>query len=135
MGEYNIHKFKLTDTQLNKIKNELENNKSINLTIKNNNFFGSHPLPITSTEKEKIDEGFDIVQVKLSKKKLQFINEHKSGGFLPLLALLPAILSGVAAVGSVDGEAAAITQAVNKKRNDDAIQVEQERHNKEVERG
>src|SRR6266853_459178 len=77
MGEYNIHKFKLTDTQLNKIKNALENNKSISLTIKNNNFFGSHPLPITSTEKEKIDEGFDNVQVKLSKKKLQFIKDQE----------------------------------------------------------
>lgn len=68
----------------------------------------------------------------ISRAQLQYIKneEEKSGGFLPLL---PLILGGLAAAGSVAGGSAAIAQAVNKKKAEDKIAAEQLRHNKEME--
>src|SRR5438093_1907554 len=130
---YEIHKFDLTDSQLNKVKNAISNNKAISITIKNNNFHGNIMLPLTKIEKEKIDEGFDSVTISLSKKKIKFIKDEKEGGFLPLLALLPAIFGGLAAAGSVAGGAAGIAKAVNDKKASDAAAEETARHNKEIE--
>lgn len=68
----------------------------------------------------------------ISRAQLQYIKneEEKAGGFLPLL---PLILGGIAAAGSVAGGSAAIAQAVNKKKAEDMIAAEQVRHNKEME--
>src|SRR6266853_1755654 len=121
---YEIHKFHLTDSQLSKVKNALSNPtseaKAITITIKNANFNGDYPLPLTKTEKEKVDEGFDSVSISLSKKKIKFITEEKQGGFLPLLALLPAIFGGLAATGAVAGGISGIVKSVNDKKATDA---------------
>src|SRR4051812_46189475 len=113
---YEIHKFHLTDSQLNKVKNAIINNKPISITIKNKNFHGNIMLPLTKVEEEKVDEGFDSVTISLSKKKIKFIKEEKSGGFLPLLALLLAIFGGLAAAGSVAAGAASTAKSVNDKK-------------------
>ena len=52
--------------------------------------------------------------------------EKKVGGILPLI---PLIIGGLAAAGSVAGGAAGIAQAVNKKKAEDAALAEQKRHN------
>lgn len=63
---------------------------------------------------------------------LQYIKseEEKIGGFLPLL---PLILGGIAAAGSVAGGSATIAQAVNKKKAEDLSAAEQKRHNEAME--
>ena len=69
----------------------------------------------------------------ISRPQIQYIKnkEAKHGGILPLI---PLILGGIAAAGSVAGGAAGIAQAVNKKKAEDKAIAEQERHNKEMER-
>src|SRR6266853_6662364 len=91
MTDYSIHKFNLTESQLSKLKSALENNKEITIKINKDRFKGTHPLPITKTEKEKIDDKFDSITITLSKKMLQYIKDHKEGGFLPLFSLIPSI--------------------------------------------
>ena len=57
----------------------------------------------------------------------------KNCGFLPLLALPPAIVGGLAAAGGVSGGDASIVKAVHDKQAHSATLAEQERHNREVE--
>ena len=68
----------------------------------------------------------------VSKEKIKNarFEEEKSGGFLPLI---PLILGGLAAAGSLAGGAAGITQAVNKKKAEAAALAESQRHNKKLE--
>lgn len=56
---------------------------------------------------------------------------QKTGGFLPLL---PLILGGLAAAGSIAGGAAGIAKAVDDKKAAARAQAEVERHNREVEK-
>src|SRR6266853_1360487 len=133
MTDYSIHKFNLTESQLSKLKSALENNKEITIKINKDKYHGTHPLPITKTEKEKIDDNFESVSITLSKKKLQYIKDHKEGGFLPLLSLIPLILGGLGAAGGVAGGIAAGVQAANAKKLEQAKLEEAQRHNREIE--
>ena len=137
---YAIHKFILTNSQLKKIKNALEEDRNISLQILNKNFDGNYPLPVTEAEIKHVADGEDYVSISLSKKKLQYIRNHKEGGFLPLLSLIPMILGGIGAAGGLAGGIAAGVQAGNSKKaadaqleNDKLKLEEQSRHNREIE--
>lgn len=69
----------------------------------------------------------------ISKPKIKEIQlkEEKEGGILPLI---PLIIGGIAAAGSVAGGAAGIAKAVHDKKASDLEQKEKERHNKELEK-
>ena len=68
----------------------------------------------------------------ISKDKIQHarLKEEKAGGFLPLI---PLIIGAITAAGSLAGGAAGITQAVNKKKAEEAALAEQRRHNQQLE--
>jgi hypothetical protein len=123
----------LTPKQLKLIKKSLEEDIPSSLTIKQEHFNGEHPLPITDSELKHVKDGDGYVTVSLNKKKLQHIRDDKSGGFLPLLTLLPAILGGLGALGGIAGGAASIASSVNKKKNEDERLEEERRHNRELE--
>ena len=68
----------------------------------------------------------------IGKGMIKWIKEReKEGGILPLL---PLIIGGIAAAGSVAGGAAGIAKAVNDQKANTAKAVEQQRHNKELEK-
>src|SRR3981189_2793831 len=130
---YQLHKFMLTPKQLKVIKRALSEDSPASITIKQEHFQGSDPLPVTEMEMKHVKDGDGYVTVTLNKKKLKHIRDNKEGGFLPLLTLLPMILGGIGAAGAVAGGAAGIVKAVNdKKLNDEKIE-EEKRHNREIE--
>ena len=57
--------------------------------------------------------------------------QEKKGGILPLL---PIILGGLAAAGSLAGGTAGVVKAVNDKKAQDEAMKEERRHNKEIEK-
>src|SRR3977135_1165831 len=130
---YQVHKFMLTPNQLKKVKKALDEDKQCSLTIPHDKFSGDHPLPVTETELKHVHEGDGYVSVSLSKKKLQHIRDHKEGGFLPLLALLPLIAKGIGVASALATGGAAIAGAVNKNKAAAAALEEQTRHNREIE--
>src|SRR3977135_2298890 len=130
---YQVHKFMLTPNQLKKVKKALDEDKQCSLTIPHDKFSGDHPLPVTETELKHVQEGDGYVSVSLSKKKLNHIRDHKEGGFLPLLALLPLIAKGIGVASALATGGAAIAGAVNSKKSEDAKLEEIQRHNREIE--
>jgi hypothetical protein len=99
----------------------------LNVTIKisKNNLTGNDKLHLTELQINKIKKAADGVHLKLSRTQLDHM--EKVGGFLPLLAAIPAILG---AIGGLGGLTAGVASAVNSSR-----QVnEQIRHNQENEK-
>jgi iron only hydrogenase large subunit-like protein len=119
---YNPYGVTLTIGQIKKIKNA--HNKKLDVTIKisKNNLTGNDKLHLTELQINKIKKATDGVQLKLSRTQLDHM--EKVGGFLPLLAAIPAIL------GAIGGLTGGVASAVNSSR-----QVnEQIRHNQEIEK-
>ena len=102
-GRYYHHKFHLTRDQIEEIKKALESNEPIKIKIKKEHLVGETPLPLTESEHKEVMEGNGLM-VDMNKAKMNHIKskEHK-GGFLPLLALIPAILGGLGALGGIAG--------------------------------
>lgn len=75
----------------------------------------------------------DKVKYYISKPKIEEIKltELKEGGILPLI---PLIIGGIAAAGSVAGGAAGIAKAVDDKKAATVRQRELDRHNRELEK-
>ena len=74
----------------------------------------------------------DGKKIYVSRPKIDQIKQkEKQGGIFPLI---PLIIGGIAAAGSVAGGAAGIAKAVDDKKAHDLRQKEQERHNKELEK-
>jgi hypothetical protein len=70
----------------------------------------------------------------ISKAKINEIrDQQKSGGILPLLALLPLIFGGVAATGAIAGGAASIAKTVQDGKANDAKLAQQKVHDKKME--
>ena len=98
------------------------NNKTVELKLRNI-VNKNTPKSITIDKKK-----YYISRPMLDNIKLQ---EEKNGGILPLI---PLIIGGLAAAGSVAGGAAGIAQAVNKDKSEKAALEEQKRHNEELEK-
>jgi hypothetical protein len=143
MTEYQEHGLHITISQLKKILTAGEKKTTVTIRILKKNLHGDHKLLLTKTQINKINKstsGLDlklsITQVKKIHKKfieLQNNNEIKTGGFLPLLALLPLLFKGIVAAGAAAGGTAGIVSAVKNARATEAAQAEQIRHNKEIE--
>ena len=135
MTEYHMHGLTLTKTQASKIVSAAKKHDSVVIRLANNNLHGNHKLPLTETQvtrinkANKFNKGMDL---KLSATQLQHL--EKTGGLLPLLALLPLIFGGLGAAGGVAGGVASAVSAANSaKAVAAAAQAETERHNREVE--
>jgi hypothetical protein len=125
--EYGVN---LNESQINKIKNAV-NATSIYLTKKN--LHGDHKLPLTQTQVNKLSNFVARTQsvnntktgvyLKLSAAQLKAI---KTGGFLPLLTLIPLIAGAVGAAGGLTGGISAAVSAAKSN-------AEQQRHNKVIE--
>src|SRR5271170_2480549 len=115
MTEYHMHGLTLSKTQASKIVNAAKKHDSVVIRLANNSLQGNHKLPITQTQVTQIDKANKLnkgIDLKLSVAQLQHL--EKTGGLLPLLALLPLIFGGLGAAGGVDGGVASAVSAAKK---------------------
>jgi hypothetical protein len=155
MTEYQEHGLNITTSQLKKILTAGQKKTTVTIRISKKNLHGDHKLLLTKSQINKINKatsGLDlklsITQIKKIHKRfvdLQKENNTKTGGFLPLLALLPLIFGGLGAAGGIAGgissavssansaKAQNLTQVENAKAQNLA-QVETERHNRVLEK-
>ena len=122
--KYTSHGVTLTAGQIKKIKKAHDNRLDVTIKINKGNLSGNDKLYLTESQINKIKKADNGVQLRLSKAQLDHM--HKVGGFLPLLAAIPAILG---AMGGLGGLAGGVASAVNSSRQ----ASEQKRHNQELE--
>ena len=133
MANYIEFKLLLTENQKKKINRAITKKESVSfrLTKQQVNQDGDSPVLLTKTQANKILKAKQKgtgVDIELSSAQVKSL--AKQGGFLPLI---PLILGGISAIGSLAGGASAIAKAVHEKKAKDQELVEQERHNKEME--
>lgn len=112
----------LSNNQIRSFKKARDKNRGLVVRLARNSLSGTMNLPLTVTQINKIKKSKNGVQLKLSKSQIRHM--EKTGGFLPLLALLPAIL------GAAGGLTAGIASAVNSTKQ----VTEQKRHNMNLEK-
>ena len=122
-------KFSLTKNQIQKIACAVQDNSGVTLRLSKANFNQQgYNLPLTNSQIDKLKDG-KVHDLKFSLSQMQYI-KHKvkkhSGGFLPLVSLIPIIASVLGGVGSAAG---AIASSVQKSK----ANSETERHNRELE--
>jgi hypothetical protein len=120
--KYTSYGVTLTTGQIRKIKKSHDNGLDVTIKIPKGNLKGNDKLYLTDTQINKIKKSTSDVQLRLSKSQLDYM--EKAGGFLPLLAAIPAI---IAAVGGLAG---GVASAVNSSKQTN----EQKRHNEEIEK-
>lgn len=124
MTEYHMYGLTLSEGQIQKIVNAAKNRREVKLRVSKKDLQGTHKLLLTQRQINRIKNSKTGIDLQLSASQLQHI--EKSGGFLPLLALLPLIFGGLGAAGGLAGGiASAVSSAKNVR--------ETERHNREVE--
>src|SRR5271165_7689087 len=131
MIDYTMHGVNLTTFQIKKMIDASKKEREVKLRIPFSSLHGEHRLPLTTRQLNKINKSKSGVDLTLSAMQLKHL--EKNGGFLPLLALIPAIMGGIGAAGGLAG---GITSAVSAAENTQAAvaaQAEMERHNREVE--
>src|SRR5882757_2772608 len=143
MTTYLEHGLTITQGQFKKILTAGKQGKSLTIRISKKNLHGDNMLLLTKTQINKrmkstssLDLTLSPPQVrKIYKKYVELQNEHneKTGGILPLLALLPLIFGGLGAAGGISGGiASAVSAAKNANIQNQAL-AENIRHNKEIE--
>ena len=109
---YIYYGLNLTDNQLEKIIKASTNHEGVVLRISKDNRNGDvHKIPLTNRQINKIKKAKNGLILSLSSTQLKYL--EKSGGLLPLLALLPLIFGGLGAAGAVAG---GISSAVSSAR-------------------
>ena len=131
-SRYISHGLNLTDNQLEKIIRASQNKQGVVVRITKDNLNGNlHKIPLTKTQINRITKSKNGLNLFLSSSQLKYLK--KSGGLLPLLALLPLIFAGLGAAGGVAG---GVASAVSSAKNASAAAAqiaEMERHNREIE--
>ena len=131
MTDYTMHGVNLTTFQIKKMIDASKKEREVKLRIPFSSLHGEHRLPLTTRQLNKINKSKSGVDLTLSATQLKYL--EKNGGFLPLLALIPAIMGGIGAAGGLAG---GIASAVNAAKNANATvlaQKETERHNRAIE--
>ena len=110
-SRYSSHGLNLTDNQLEKIIRASQNKQGVVVRITKDNLNGNlHKIPLTKTQINRITKAKNGFNLFLSSSQLKYLK--KSGGLLPLLALLPFIFAGLGAAGDVaGGVASAVSSA------------------------
>jgi hypothetical protein len=129
----------LTDGQIKKIINAATRQTSVTIRLTKDSLHGSHKLPLTQTQINRINKAthglnltLSYVQIKHIKKMISQL--QKTGGFIPLLTLIPIIASALGAAGGVAGGVASAVSAVKNANAAVAAQEELQRHNREIEK-
>jgi hypothetical protein len=127
MTEYIKHGVNLSDRQKLKLAQAFKDGISTSIRLTKNNLHGNDNLALTQTQINQITNAKNGVQLNISLAQLKYqMNQEKTGGFLPLLTLIPLLFSGLAAAGGVAGGVASVVNS-SKQAN------EQARHNRAVE--
>ena len=131
-SRYIPHGLNLTDNQLEKVIRASQNKQGVVVRITKDNLKGDlHKIPLTKTQINRIIKAKNGLNLFLFSSQLKSLK--KSGGLLPLLALLPLIFAGLGAAGGVAG---GVASAVSSAKNASAAAAqiaEMERHNREIE--
>ena len=131
-SRYISYGLNLTDNQLEKIIRASQNEQGVVVRITKNNPNGNlHKIPLTQTQINRITKAKNVLNLFLSSSQLKYLK--KSGGLLPLLALLPLIFAGLGAVGDVAGDVASALSSAKNASAAAAQIAEIERHNREIE--
>src|SRR5579863_8227339 len=131
MTEYHMYGLNLSKGQIEKIAVAAKRHREVKIRLSKSSLRGDHKLPLTQRQINKITKSKTGIDLTLSPSQLRHL--EKSGGFIPLLALLPALFGGLGAVGGVAGGVASVVSAAKNAQAAAAAQVETERHNREVE--
>ena len=121
--KYIAYGVSLNESQINKIKNAVEKNSATSIRLTKRNLHGDHKLPLTQSQVNKLNNTKTGVYLKLSAAQLKVV---KTGGFLPLLTLIPLIAGAIGAAGGLTGGISAAVSAAKSN-------AEQQRHNKVIE--
>jgi len=131
--KYITYGVSLNESQINKIKNAVEKSCATSIHLTKKNLHGDHKLPLTQSQVNRLNKQQSCsgkagnaktgVNLKLSAAQLKAI---KTGGFLPLLSLIPLIVGAVGAAGGLTGGISAAVSAAKSN-------AEQQRHNKIIE--
>ena len=124
MTEYHDYGVNLSKGQAKKIYNAYKKGTGVTIRLVKLNLQGDHKLPLTQTQINKIKKAKNGVQLNLSETQLKHM--EKTGGFIPLLTLIPIIAS---ALGAAGGLAGGISSAVSASKSN----AEQARHNRAIE--
>jgi hypothetical protein len=124
MTEYYNHGVNLSKGQAKKIDIAHKKGSGATIRLSKANLNGNINLPLTQTQIKKIKKAKNGVQLNLSEAQLKHM--EKTGGFIPLLALIPIIASALGAAGGVAG---GVANAVYSAK----ANAEQARHNKAIE--
>ena len=127
MTEYHELGVTLTKGQIEKIDKAHKSDCDVTVRISKDNLTGQMMLPLTQTQVKKLNKAKSVktgVQLRLSKGQLNHM--EKTGGFLPLLALIPLIAGAVGAAGAATGGIASAVSAAKSN-------AEQARHNRAIE--
>ena len=109
-------KFNLTNQQIKKLANAYKNKSEVRLKLNSNMIManGGVPLLLTNTEIKKLKDNKNHYIATSSARITR-------GGFLPLLAAIPAIAPLLFGVGGAAGGIATVVQKAKKARNDDRL--------------
>ena len=100
-SRYIPHGLNLTDNQLEKIIRASQDEQGVVVRINKNNPIGNlHKIPLTQTQINRITKAKNGLNLILSSSQLKYLK--KSGGLLPLLALLPLIFADPGATSGVE---------------------------------
>jgi predicted transcriptional regulator len=129
----------LTDGQIKKIINAANKQTSVTIRLSKDHLVGNHKLPLTETQINRINKTKNGLNLKLSYAQIKHVKKmisqlQKSGGFIPLLTLIPIIASALAAAGGVSSGVANAVSAVKNANAAVAAQEELKRHNREIEK-
>ena len=132
ISRYISHGLNLTDNQLEKIIRASQNKQGLVVRITKNNLNGNiHKIPPTKTQINRITKAKNGFNLSQSSSQLKYLK--KSGGLLPLLALLPLIFAGLGAAGGLAGGVASTVSSAKNASAAAAQIAEMERHNREIE--
>ena len=124
MREYQNYGVKLTPGQVKKIMSAHVNKTGCIIRLSKSNLHGDHKLPLTQRQINQIKNTKNGIELHLTATQLKHM--EKTGGFIPLLTLIPIIASALGAAGGVAG---GIASAVNSSKGN----AEQARHNRAIE--
>jgi len=115
----------LSEGQKKKISLAYKKGIGISLKLSKASLHGNDMLALTKTQLNKLEKVDNGVRIHLSISQLKYM--EKSGGFLPLLTLIPLIAGAVGAAGGLTGGIASAVSAAKSN-------AEQARHNREIEK-
>ena len=124
MVVYHKHGVNLSDGQKSKLSTAYKKGISISIKLSRKDLHGNDMLALTETQLNKLRKAENGVQLHLSVSQLKYM--EKTGGFLPLLTLIPLIAGAVGAAGGLTGGIASAVSAAKSN-------AELARHNREIE--